>query len=151
MIVTLRETTDDDLPTLFAHQADRDASTMAAFPSRDLEAFMAHWATLRQTPDIIACSILLDGVLAGSIGSFVRDGRRYVGYWIGREFWGRGVATEGLAQLLAVDPHRPMHAYVAVHNVGSVRVLQKCGFVIIPDDAPPHVDDGVPEHLMRLG
>jgi RimJ/RimL family protein N-acetyltransferase len=49
-----------------------------------------------------------------------------VGYWIGREYWGKGVATEALSQFLAhAEVRRPLHAAVAKHNVGSIRVLEK--------------------------
>lgn len=150
-MITLRETNADDLPVLFAHQADAESATMAAFPSREREAFDAHWAKVLATPDGFAHSIFLDGVLAGNVVSFVRDDRRYVGYWIGREFWGRGVATAGLAQFVErVVTERPLHAHVAVHNIGSIRVLAKCGFVVITDDAPAAPDDGVAEYLMCL-
>ena len=44
---------------------------------------------------------------------FDRDGKRLVGYWIGREFWGKGLATKALAELLAEVTARPLHAYVA--------------------------------------
>ncbi|MFN8426694.1 MAG: GNAT family N-acetyltransferase [Anaerolineales bacterium] len=30
---------------------------------------------------------------AGSIGSWDMEGKREVGYWIGKEFWGKGIAT----------------------------------------------------------
>ena len=44
-----------------------------------------------------------------------------------RPWWGRGVATRALALLVDEVSVRP-HAYVAAHNVGSIRVLEKCGF-----------------------
>src|SRR5438874_7426039 len=46
MTVTLREVTKEDLPTFFEHQLDAEATRMAAFPSRDRDAFMAHWARI---------------------------------------------------------------------------------------------------------
>ena len=52
-----------------------------------------------------------------------------MGYWIGREYWGRGVATAALRSLLEVIPERPLHPLVAAGNAGSIRVLEKCGFV----------------------
>jgi len=41
---------------------------------------------------------------------------------------GQGVATRALAAFLRVVTERPLHAHVAKHNVGSIRVLEKCGF-----------------------
>jgi hypothetical protein len=46
MTVTLREVTQEDLPIFFELLVDADATRMAAFPSRDRDAFMAHWARI---------------------------------------------------------------------------------------------------------
>src|SRR4029453_1988037 len=51
-------------------------------------------------------------------------------YWIGREFWGRGIATQALAVLLSAVKTRPLYARAAKDNVASLRVLEKCGFTI---------------------
>lgn len=45
----------------------------------------------------------------------------------GKEHWG-SVATRALAAFLRLVTERPLHAHVAQHNVGSRRVLEKCGF-----------------------
>ena len=127
--VTIRAVRDDDLPILFEHQRDPEANAMAAFPPRDRDAFMAHWRKILSDPRCVARTIELDGAVAGNIGSFDLDGRREVGYWIDRAFWGRGVATRALEQFLRQDEtRRPLFAGVAPHNVGSMRVLEKCGF-----------------------
>ena len=67
--------------------------------------------------------------VAGNIGSWEQDGKRFVGYWVGREFWGKGVATRALQEFVGEVTKRPLHAWVAASNVGSIRVLEKCGFV----------------------
>jgi RimJ/RimL family protein N-acetyltransferase len=54
-----------------------------------------------------------------------------VTYWIGRSHWGKGIATNALKALLAVDRSRPLYARVAADNVASLRVLEKCGFHVI--------------------
>ena len=77
--------------------------------------------------------------VVGNIGSWTSEGKREVGYWIDRAFWGRGVATEALAAFLLLEPIRPLHAGVAKHNLASIRVLQKCGFVHFGDDGPTHI------------
>ena len=68
--------------------------------------------------------------MAGNIVSFVNSGEREVGYWIGREFWGRGVATRALAGFLRLEARRPLYAGVARHNAASIKVLENCGFWI---------------------
>src|SRR5262245_8087738 len=129
--IRLREVRDDDLPILFEHQRDPESVRMADFPSRDHDAFMAHWARIRSDPVNMMRVIELtdDGTVAGTVLSFPRDGVREVGYWIDRALWGRGIATRALrAYLDEVDRSRPLYAGVARHNAGSVRVLEKCGF-----------------------
>ena len=102
---------------------------MAAFPARDRAAFDAHWATkILGNPAAVKQTILLDDQVAGHIGSWPQDGVRLVGYWIGKEYWGKGVATRALAAFLQLVTERPLYAHVARHNVGSIRVLEKCGF-----------------------
>lgn len=58
-----------------------------------------------------------------------------VGYWIGREFWGRGIASAALGQFLRAEVARPLNARVAKHNTASIRVLRKAGFVLVGEDA----------------
>jgi RimJ/RimL family protein N-acetyltransferase len=127
--VRLRSIEPDDLPIFYEHQLDPDATQMAAFPSRDRAAFDAHWATnILGNPAALNRTILVDGQVAGNIGSWAQDGVRLVGYWIGKEHWGNGIATRALTAFLRILTERPLHAHVAKHNVASIRVLEKCGF-----------------------
>ena len=149
--VRLRDATHDDLPIFFEHQRDPVACEMAAFGSRDLDAFMEHWTTRILGDDSgVAKTVLVDGRVAGNVLAFDHDARREIGYWIGREFWGRGVATRALAVFLAEITERPLYAGVAKHNVASVRVLEKNGFVVVDEPVEP-AEDGVEELLFRLG
>ena len=66
--------------------------------------------------------------------SFIMEGKREVGYWIGREFWGKGIATQALSELLRCIEMRPLYGHVAKHNIGSRRVLEKCGFAFFGED-----------------
>ena len=98
----LRAVVDADVPIFFEHQRDPEASAMAAFPSRAYDAHMAHWADkVLADETAVARTIVVDGQVAGNVVSWEADGRRLVGYWIGREFWGRGVATRAVAELLS--------------------------------------------------
>ena len=128
MEVTLRETTLDDVPILFEQERDQVAADMAAFASRDWDAFVAHDAKLRADTTAIRRTIVADGEVVGSIGVWGED-EREVGYWIDRGVWGRGIASAALAAMLAEVPERPITAHVAEHNVGSMRVLERNGFV----------------------
>src|SRR5687767_2969826 len=107
---------------------------MADFPARDREAFDAHWERVLSDERLTTKTIVFEGQVAGNIGSWEQDGRRLVGYWLGKKFWGKGLATKALAELVQDLDTRPLYAYVAKTNVGSIRVLEKCGFVRSEED-----------------
>lgn len=143
----LREVVEGDLTTLYEHECDPEAAAMAAFPSRDRDAFMAHWAKTLANDSALTMAIIADGVVAGNIGCWEADGHRFVGYWIGREFWGRGLATQALAELVGIVEARPLYAHVVKSNVASIRVLEKNGFVEVERHAG---DDGIEELVLEL-
>jgi RimJ/RimL family protein N-acetyltransferase len=151
MNVNIRNTTQADLPILFEHQLDPEATAMAAFPSRNKEAFTAHWAKIMANDSNILKTIEVNVQVAGYLGSWEMEGEREVGYWLGREFWGRGIATEALSQFLGVVKTRPLFAHVAKHNHGSRRVLEKCGFKVIGEDKYTNpANDEVEENVLKL-
>lgn len=128
--VFLRDVSDSDLPIFFEQQRDPVANQMAAFPARDWDAFMAHWTKILGDETVNIKTILFDGRVSGNVGSWVHSGERLVGFWIGRGYWGKGVATKALSEFLGHVKARPLHAYVAKHNIASLRVLEKCGFTV---------------------
>jgi len=139
----LRDVAEPDLEVFFEQQADPEAAAMALFPSRDREAFDAHWRRLLADDALVKKTIVHDGQVAGNVLAWRQDGRLLLGYWVGREFWGRGVATAAVAELVADElTTRPLHAWVARSNRASIRVLEKCGFVAVDERA---------EHDERLG
>jgi RimJ/RimL family protein N-acetyltransferase len=134
MGLTLREVGDEDLPLLFEQWADPVAVHMAAFTApdhMDWDAFERRWSRLRADETVLARVIVVDDEVAGTIGSWGDSGEREVTYWIGRSYWGKGIATDALNAFLAVERSRPLHARVASDNVASRRVLEKCGFGVI--------------------
>ena len=151
--VFLRDVSEGDVPLFFEHQMDPDASAMAAFAPRDRDAFMEHWNTILEDQAVDKKTILFDEQVAGYIVCFERGGVRQVGYWIGRSFWRRGIATRALAGFVDSLETRPLYAYVAKHNVASLRVLEKCGFTIHGEGMAPAVegDPEVEEFVLILG
>jgi len=131
--VRLRDVVAADLPAFFAHQCDAVAVQMAAFRPRGDKDFLEHWKGILRNPAVYKKTILHDRRVAGNIVGFEQSGRTLVGYWLGREHWGHGVATRALAQFLRVFTRRPLYAFVAKRNAGSLRVLQKCGFTIVSE------------------
>ena len=128
--VLLRDVEPDDLPIFFEHQRDLVAVALVVFRSRDKAEFDEHWAKIMADDAVLKKTIVADGQIAGNIASFMRDGKRKVGYWIDRALWGRGIASQALPAFLRLEPRRPLYAGVAPHNIASIRVLQKCGFTL---------------------
>jgi RimJ/RimL family protein N-acetyltransferase len=132
--VHLRDVIEGDLPIFFEQQLDPDATRMAAFPSRDREAFMAHWTKILHDETNAIKTILFDEQVAGNVVSWQQGDERDVGYWLGKAYWGKGIATRALAEFLSCVTMRPLSAHVAKHNVASIRVLEKCGFTIVGEN-----------------
>jgi RimJ/RimL family protein N-acetyltransferase len=146
----LRNVVEGDLPIFFEHQRDAEANSMAAFPAREWDAFISHWKhKVLGDPANQTRTILVDDDVAGYVGSWEGDGKRLVAYWVGREYWGRGVARSALDEFLrSHEHHRPIHAYVVLTNPRSIRVLEKCGFQRVGESTAGH--DGVSEVLFRF-
>jgi RimJ/RimL family protein N-acetyltransferase len=129
--VVLRDVVDGDLPTFFKHQLDPVANHMAAFTRKDPSdrtAFDAHWAKIRADANVTIRTILHHGRVAGHVACYGPPDEREITYWIDREHWGQGIATEAVRQFLRLLSSRPLFARVAADNLGSKRVLEKCGF-----------------------
>jgi RimJ/RimL family protein N-acetyltransferase len=126
----LREVVPHDLPILYGHQADPAVVASEHVPTREWPAFMEHWERIMEDPDVVLRTIVVDGTVVGALSKFPRDGKREVGYVIGREFWGRGIATVALGKFLEIVRERPLVANVSKTNAASIRVLEKCGFVL---------------------
>jgi RimJ/RimL family protein N-acetyltransferase len=136
-MLELRDLTDNDLPIFFEQQLDPQANHMAAFTSKDpsdREAFMTHWAKVRADEKIIIKTILFDGRVAGYVLTHGWFGEPEVSYWLGRDFWGKGVASGALRLFLGQVTTRPLYGRVVKDNLASLRVLQKCGFVVSGED-----------------
>ena len=149
--VTLRKVSEGDLPIFFEHQRDPEANDMAAFPSREREAFMAHWAKIMADETVGQQTILFDGQVAGNLVVFGPPEHREVGYWVGKEYWGKGIATRALMAFLEQIKERPLYAHIAKHNTGSRRVAEKCGFKLWGEGRTPYHGGEVEDFVLILG
>ena len=122
---------DADFETIFEFQADGESCQMAAVPAKTREDYVAHIDKIQASPDNIIRIIENEGKIVGFALSWLAGEGRTLGYWIGREFWGQGFASQGLALLLQELPERPLIAHVADSNLGSKRVLEKNGFALV--------------------
>jgi RimJ/RimL family protein N-acetyltransferase len=125
----IREVVECDVPFFYEFQSDPESAAMAGFAPRDLDAVEKRWRVIMDDDQITARTIVLGDEVAGCVMAWTADdGHREVGYWLGRQFWGRGVATASLGDFMTIDRHRPMRARVLALNLGSARVLEKNGF-----------------------
>jgi RimJ/RimL family protein N-acetyltransferase len=132
--VKLRQTEKSDLEFFFQFQLDKAANYLAAFTPKDhtdKEAYFEKFTKLLNDPTINMQTILVDETIAGSIAKFEMEGDTEITYWIGRNFWGKGIATTALKNFLTIENTRPVFGRVAFDNLGSQKVLEKCGFVKI--------------------
>ena len=131
--VTLRPVLEADLPILFQQQLEPEAIAMSAYPSKDKGEFMRHWEGILKNKAIVARTIIYKEKIAGHIICWREKYEQQVGYWIGKSFWDRGIASSALADFLQEVKIRPLYAYVTNHNLASKHVLEKCGFTMLDE------------------
>lgn len=129
MKVALRPVRNEDLLTFYEQHRDPASVSMAGTPVRERDAFIAHWLKNLANPDNLTVTIEADGAVAGHACAFPMEGRRWVGYWVDRALWGKGIASAALRQLLERESARPLFALTSDTNVRSQLVLRNAGFV----------------------
>jgi RimJ/RimL family protein N-acetyltransferase len=131
--LSLREVIPDDVAVFFAQEQDPETRKVSAFTSKrpaERHEYEAYWARRLTDETVKMKTVLLGDDVIGYVAAFERIvGQREVAYWIGREFWGRNLATQALTLFLEQFTERPLYARCAMDNVASIRVLEKCGFV----------------------
>lgn len=132
--VTLRHANASDIEIFYTHQLDPISTDLAKVHARSREAFDAHWDAILNDPNTIARTILFDDQVVGLINTFPVKDERHIGYWIDRAHWGKGIATAAIARMVELDPSRPLHAVVAIDNAGSMKALERSGFVHIGEE-----------------
>src|SRR5256712_7881197 len=133
--ILLRDVAETDLRIFFEYQRDLASNYMAAFTSRDpadRDVFAAHWKRILNDDTVVVKTIMFDGNVVGSVAKFVDKefGKPEITYWIGKEYWGMGIATKALSKFLSDIRLRPIYGRAATDNVASIRVMEKCGFTI---------------------
>jgi ribosomal-protein-alanine N-acetyltransferase len=136
----VREWQPEDVPGLATQANDRRVwlGLRDAFPHpygvEDAQRFIA-MAMAKTPPTFLAITVA--GAVAGGIGYTLHgDVERIgaeVGYWLGVEFWGKGIATAALRAVthhaFAVHPElRRLYAVPYASNTASARVLAKAGY-----------------------
>ncbi|WP_214320150.1 GNAT family N-acetyltransferase [Nonomuraea sediminis] len=127
--VRLRDVEQDDLEVFYQQENDPEATSRSLFAPRERDRFMTHWAErILGDPEVFVQTVTVDGETAGNLVAWWEEDKRFVGYWFGREYWGRGIGTKALQLFLQVEKARPLYADPYEGNTGSVRLLERCGF-----------------------
>jgi len=130
-MIKLDKTTKEDLETLFVFQTNKDGIMMAAFTSEnpsDKVAYLKKWTAIVDNPKVKMETIRLENIIVGSVIHFDIMSETNVSYWIDQKFWGKGIATKALNEFIKGSDKRPLFGMVAYDNIGSQKVLEKCGF-----------------------
>jgi ribosomal-protein-alanine N-acetyltransferase len=136
-MISIRKTEIADLEHFFIFQLDGEANYLAAFTAKDPTdkvAYMEKYTKLTNDPTKNMLTIIVDNTIAGSLAKFEIEGDAEITYWIDKKFWGKGIATHALKHLLSTEKTRPIFGRVAFDNIGSQKVLEKCGFIKIGND-----------------
>ncbi|MGG9998926.1 GNAT family N-acetyltransferase [Pseudovibrio ascidiaceicola] len=136
--LVLREMRAEDLERLCAYLGDFEVSkSLSSQPHPFLEADGRDYieqALANNTAENVTWAIELDGQYCGGFKAKELQGAASVGYWLGREHWGKGLMSEALCVVLAyLFEDRGLFVVrtgVFKDNPASLRVLSKLGFKI---------------------
>jgi RimJ/RimL family protein N-acetyltransferase len=129
----------NDLESLVRHADDREVWLMLRdrFPHPyTIEAGRAWLAAASVEDPPTALAIDVGGEAVGGIGVIAgADVNRHageIGYWLGRAWWGRGLATASVTHFVPwvarTFGFARLFAQAFETNLASMRVLEKCGF-----------------------
>jgi ribosomal-protein-alanine N-acetyltransferase len=134
MNIELRNFELEDAATVAQLVGDEDVSKWTAsipFPYSEQDAI--DWIkSTSSDPSRNPFAVELDGRIVACVSYWPYEARGVeVGYWVGKDFWGKGICTKALKLLLESERfpvEADVFAKVMSRNIGSQRVLEKCGF-----------------------
>lgn len=129
LAVKLRVTTREDLPRLFGFGQESEALAVSGSKPREWEEFERRWLEMMSDSRATSRVIVVNEQVVGAVNVLVVDGEDALGYWIGRNFWGRGIASAAVGLMLGEVTRRPLSATAGASNVASLRILRNYGFV----------------------
>jgi len=135
----VREFRSDDAASLARHGNNRKVwlNLRDLFPHPYTEAHAAGYiAHVRMRPEILSFAIEVGGEAVGGIslrrGEDIERFTAELGYWLGEEFWGRGITTDAIEQVTGrgFGAHGLIRIFAVpfTRNVASCRVLEKNGY-----------------------
>lgn len=137
----LRDWEESDAESLYKYAKDPLVGPMAGWPVHtSIEESKEIISDILDLPETYAVCLKEDGIAIGSIGLMIGknsylqlpDTEAEIGYWIGVPFWGRGLITEAVKELIRysfedLELEKLWCSYFD-GNEASKRVLEKCGF-----------------------
>lgn len=138
--LTLRKTREQDWPNYLSLLSDPTVTRLCFDPPEEpairerFEADLQPWAV--ESEQWLSFSIIETDTSSyvGTIGLKVLGGEAEVGFLLVPEFQGKGYATEALESIKDIAGRigvAMLIARITEGNVGSVRVVEKCGFVLV--------------------
>jgi len=138
-MILLREYADSDLERLvyLANNENVARYLVYTFPHPYTKADAEWWISSGSKQNgAITRVIEFQGLFVGSVGITPQSGWRdhiaEIGYWVAEDYWCKGIATAALLQMtdygFSNRKFRKLCAPVLAPNIGSMRVLEKCGY-----------------------
>lgn len=138
-MIALREYADSDLERLvqLANNENVSRYLVYTFPYPYTRNDAEWWiSTGSKQNGTIARVVEYQGLFVGSVGITPQGGWREhlaeIGYWVGEDYWGKGIATAALSQMteygFKTRNIRKLYATALAPNIPSMRVLEKCGY-----------------------
>ena len=137
--ITICLITEDDIKALYPLGNNKEVSWMSGggltYPLTYEEFRTKKTIALsKKVGEMQSYVIRYNDIAVGSIGYFIREENTplEIGYWIGKSYWGKGIATKALT--LAIEAMRAdditgtVVATALVDNASSRHILIKCGF-----------------------
>jgi len=146
MKVTLRKLRMSDLNRIMEMFPDPEVTsaiglTLSENPPKITREFEKKWLKkaikeyMKKKPSSYNLAIISDGIHVGNVGAYKIDYENdlvAVGYWIGKAYWGRGIATMALKlfinELNKKFKIKRIEGFAFTFNPASMRVMEKCGF-----------------------
>lgn len=140
-MIILREYCENDLEDLVTLANNDKVSRYLdlSFPHPYTHEAAAWWIEIGCRAEGSAVKVIeWEGQFVGSVGTTAASGWRShiaeIGYWLGEPFWGKGIASQALDQMTKIAftelEFQKLQASVLKPNVGSMKVLEKCGYIL---------------------
>lgn len=133
--VELRPVLTEDVALFFEHHLEVRPLPVGASLDERQATFIAGWSQMLADKSVLARTIVSEGDVAGYVVCARQREQPTISSWLGRRFWGHGIATKAVKAFVDLVEERPVYARVAYDNLAALQVLRKTGFAIIGHDS----------------